>query len=170
MIGRSTSQVGELRREVAELRTAYAQLQAAHAELQAAHLEVEAAHAELRATHEALLERALAAEEMVRVLQGKREQQAQVMAAMNAELETLKRHVFGKRSEKTPPVSQEVKKGNGGNPADAEAAAQRRKQNREARKNLPTWCLRTKPRWGCRRSLVPARPARAASGRSSPTS
>jgi transposase len=110
MSGRGTSQVEALRQEVAGLRTANAEL----------------------------LQRALAAEEMVRVLKAERDQQAEVMAAMNAELEALKRHVFGKRSEKMPPVSREVKKRNGTTPGDAAAAEQRRKENREARKNLPT--------------------------------
>jgi transposase len=120
MSGAGTSQVEALERAVAAL---------------------QAANAELRtqvATGEEWRLRALAAEEMVRVLKAERDQQAEVMAAMNAELEALKRHVFGKRSEKMPPMSREVKKKNGETPADAAAAAQKRKENREARKKLPT--------------------------------
>jgi transposase len=110
MSGLDTSQVDALRQEVAELRVA----------------------------NTALLQRTLAAEEMVRVLKAERDQQAEVMAAMNGELEALKRRVFGKRSEKMPPMSREVKKRNGETPADAAAAAQKRKENREARKKLQT--------------------------------
>ncbi len=83
-------------------------------------------------------QRAEAAESMCRTLKAERDQQAEVMAAMNAELEALKRRVFGKRSEKMPPMDREVKKNGPSEEGQAaEEAARLRKENREARKRLP---------------------------------
>jgi len=143
-----------LQREVAELRAAHTGLQAAYGELQAAHAELRVSYAELQAAHAelqaALVERdarnaelqqrALVAEETVRILKAERNQQAETLAVMKGELEELKRRVFGKRSEKMPPVSRELKKQDGDAPTEAEAAAaaELRKKNREARKNLPS--------------------------------
>jgi transposase len=140
MNGRETSQLTALKEELAQLRTAHAELQATYAGLQAAHAELQAAFAEREARNAELSQRALAAEELVRTLKAERDQQAEVLAAMKGELEELKRRVFGKRSEKMPPVSRELKKQDGDAPTEAEAAAaaEQRKKNREARKNLPT--------------------------------
>ena len=140
MNGRDTSQVAALREEVAQVRAAYDGLQASYAGLQAAHTELQAAHAEREARHSELLQRALTAEEMVRTLKAERDQLSEVIVVMKGELEALKRRVFGKRSEKMPPVSRELRKQDGDAPTEAEvaAAAEKRKKNREARKKLPT--------------------------------
>lgn len=83
-------------------------------------------------------QRAEAAEERIRVLTAERTQQADVMAAMNAELETLRRRVFGRQSEKMPPMSREVKARSKNAETDAAEAARKRKANRDARRNLET--------------------------------
>ena len=129
-----------MREEVAQVRAAYDGLQASYAGLQAAHTELQAAHAEREARHSELLQRALTAEEMVRTLKAERDQLSEVIVVMKGELEALKRRVFGKRSEKMPPVSRELRKQDGDAPTEAEvaAAAEKRKKNREARKKLPT--------------------------------
>jgi len=57
------------------------------------------------------------------------------VAAQEAELEKLKRHVFGKRSEKVTPVSEELRRKN---PRTPEQTAEERRTKREKRKTLPT--------------------------------
>lgn len=54
-----------------------------------------------------------------------------------AQLEALQRHVFGKRSEKMPPVSKELRDRGGAAP-DPAASKEKRRKRAEARKELPT--------------------------------
>ena len=57
------------------------------------------------------------------------------MAAMGATLEKLQRHVFGKRSEKMPPVKEELRK-QGVIQADPEATLAKRRQHLEPPRDL----------------------------------
>lgn len=90
------------------------------------------------------MERAKAAEEQVRIhvarvtaLEEERKQQAEVMEAMKAELDALKRHVFGQRSEKMPPVDRELRR-TGKTKRDLEKERQRRKDNKDKKAGLET--------------------------------
>lgn len=91
---------------------------------------------ELTAEAQRQFQRAEAAEQMCENLKAERDQQAGVMAAMNSELEALKRHVFGKRSEKMPPMAGEVKRSRVDDGSAAAEGEKKRKENREARKLL----------------------------------
>lgn len=108
------------------------------AELRASLAQLREENAALREALGRQTQRAEVAEERVRVLIAERGQQADVMAAMNAELETLRRRVFGRQSEKMPPMSREVKSRTKNAEADAAEAARKRKENRDARRNLET--------------------------------
>ena len=55
-------------------------------------------------------------------------------AALSAQLDKLQRHVFGQRSEKMPPISEELRRGQ---PKDSERAKARRQQNARVKRALP---------------------------------
>ena len=59
------------------------------------------------------------------------------VAAMQSTLETLPRHVFGRRSEKMPRVSDEIRDPSTAE-ADREAALQKRRENAAKKRELPT--------------------------------
>jgi transposase len=59
-----------------------------------------------------------------------------VVREMRGSLAKLQRHVFGKRSEKMPPVGEELRRA-GATAADPEAALERRRANAERKKALP---------------------------------
>lgn len=118
-------------RDFAELRTSVAQLREENGALRRENTELR--EALLRET-----QRAEVAEERVRVLAAERAEQADVMASMNAELETLRRRVFGRQSEKMPPMSRELKARSKNADADAAEAARKRKENRDTRRTLET--------------------------------
>ena len=67
-----------------------------------------------------------------------RADQAKVMAAMKAELDALKRMVYGRSSEKMPPVAKELRGRGKIKKRDPDKAAARRKKNKEKRKDLET--------------------------------
>ena len=91
--------------------------------------------AERAALAESYRERVVYLEERLRALESERQEQTEVMAAMNAEFEVLKRQVFGRKSEKIPPVERELRKRNKPDPAKA---AERRRQNKDKkRKKAP---------------------------------
>lgn len=56
---------------------------------------------------------------------------------LTAQMEVLQRHVFGKRSEKMPPVARELRDQRGVKP-DPAAAAEKRRKRAQAREDLPT--------------------------------
>ena len=74
-------------------------------------------------------QRALRADAELENARQERQQQAEVMEAMKAELDVLKRHVFGQRSEKMPPVDRELRR-TGKTKRDPEKERQRRKDNK----------------------------------------
>ena len=134
-----------LRAENAELRLLNGELRAENAELKEMFRALAAEFSGLKAQVATLPEeakrqkqRADAAEEMLRVLRAERDEQARVMAAMNGELEALKRQVFGKRSEKMPAMAREVRTRTRDCAQARLDAARRRAENREARKRLET--------------------------------
>jgi transposase len=55
---------------------------------------------------------------------------------LSAQMEAMQRHIFGKRSEKMPPVSKELRD-RGDSKPDPDAAKKKRKDRSEARKTLP---------------------------------
>jgi transposase len=58
------------------------------------------------------------------------------VVAMEGTLSKLQRHVFGKRSEKIPPVAEALRAA--GVESDPEAALEKRQENAEAKKALPS--------------------------------
>jgi len=121
MIGQDQNPPAEWHVERAELRAENARLQSALAEQTA---------------------RADKAEQSAQVLELKfvtieaeRTQQAEVMDAMKAQLDELKRQVFGRSSEKMPPVDRELRR-TGRLKRDPAAAAKRRQENKEKREKL----------------------------------
>ena len=87
---------------------------------------------------------AKAATETVRLLKAEldhleeeRRQQAEVMEAMKAELDALKRHVFGQRSESMPSVDRELRR-KGKTKKDPAKEQQRRKDNKDKKAALET--------------------------------
>ena len=127
MRGDVTSQILALQKENAELRAANAGLILAS----------QKENAELRAANAGLLQRALIAEQMFQQLEKERSNQIQVMEAMKAELEVLKRHVFGQRSEKMPTVQRELERKKNVK-ADPSQERQRRKDNKDKKAELET--------------------------------
>ena len=71
-------------------------------------------------------------------IEKERAEQAEVMAAMKAELDALKRMVYGRSSEKMPPVAKALRGRGKVKKRDPEKAAARRKENKEKRKELET--------------------------------
>ena len=67
-----------------------------------------------------------------------RDQQAEVMTAMKAELDVLKRTVYGRKSEKMPPIAKELRRVGKVKKRDPDQAAACRKKNKEKRKELET--------------------------------
>src|SRR5690554_3344352 len=72
------------------------------------------------------------AEELRKRLSEAEERQAH----LEAQLAALQRHVFGKRSEKMPPVAKELRDRGGPGP-DPAASKEKRKKRAEARRDLP---------------------------------
>ena len=70
-------------------------------------------------------------------LKAERRQQADVIEALKAELDALKRHVFGQRSEVMPPVDRELRR-KGKTKRDPEKERQRRKANKDKKAALET--------------------------------
>ena len=70
-------------------------------------------------------------------LEEERRQQAEVLEAMKAELDALKRHVFGQRSEVMPPVGRELRR-KGKTKRDPAKERQRRKENKDKKAALET--------------------------------
>ena len=81
--------------------------------------------------------RGKAAEALAVVLKLERDEQAEVMETMKAELDALKRHVFGQRSEVMPPVDRELRR-NGKTKRDPGKERQRRKTNKDKKAALET--------------------------------
>jgi transposase len=71
-------------------------------------------------------------------IEKERAEQAEVMAAMKAELDALKRMVYGRSSEKMPPVAKELRGRGKIKKRDSDKAAARRNENQEKRKDLET--------------------------------
>jgi transposase len=94
-------------------------------------------NAELRAANVALVQRALIAEEMFKQLEKERSNQIQVMEAMKAELDVLKRHVYGRRSETMPTIQRELQRKKQAK-SDPQKERQRRKDNKEKKDELET--------------------------------
>ena len=67
-----------------------------------------------------------------------RAEQAEVMTAMKAELDALKRMVYGRKSEKMPPIAKELRRVGKVKKRDPDKAATRRKKNKDKRKELET--------------------------------
>lgn len=65
------------------------------------------------------------------------EELRQQVAELTAQMQALQRHVFGKRSEKMPPVAKELRDRGGPGP-DPAASKEKRRKRAEARKELPT--------------------------------
>ena len=82
-------------------------------------------------------QRALRADAELENARQERQQQAEVMEAMKAELDVLKRHVFGQRSEKMPPVDRELRR-TGKTKRDPEKERQRRKDNKGKKNDVET--------------------------------
>ena len=82
-------------------------------------------------------QRALASETLLKTLTQERDEQAEVMEAMKAELAALKRHVFGQRSEAMPPVERELRR-KGKTKKDRDKERQRRKDNKDKKADLET--------------------------------
>lgn len=72
-------------------------------------------------------------EERLTKLEAERQEQSEMLVAMNDEFEALKRQVFGRKSEKIPPLKNEVRKRTGKKP-DPAKAAERRRQNKDQKK------------------------------------
>jgi transposase len=125
MIGQDKNPPTQWQIELAELRVENARLRKALAEQTA---------------------RAERAEEQVRNLEAKvtaleaeRDQQAEVMDVMKAQLDELQRMVFGRSSERMPPVDVELRRtGKANRDAAAAAAAKRRKENKNKKASLET--------------------------------
>lgn len=79
--------------------------------------------------------KAAALEEQLVSLKEKERAQAELISGMQSQLEKLTRHVFGTRSEKVTPVSEELRKKK---PRPPEATAEERREKRAKRAELPT--------------------------------
>jgi len=64
----------------------------------------------LRAANAELHQRVLVAEKLYHIAEQERVAQVQVLEALKAELDVLKRHVFGKRSQKMPNIQGELQR------------------------------------------------------------
>jgi transposase len=76
-----------------------------------------------------------ALEDELASLKEKERAQAELISGMQSQLEKLTRHVFGRRSEKVTPVSEELRKKK---PRSPEATAEERREKRAKRAELPT--------------------------------
>ena len=133
-----SSILASLVQQIDELRSGFAQLRQENLELRAENAALRKENAELKEELRRQVQRADAAEERVRVLVAERDQQATVMATMNAELVALRKKVYGRQSEKMPSISSEVKKQTKGAQSEGAESKQKRKENRELRKALQT--------------------------------
>jgi len=91
----------------------------------------------LRAANAELHQRVLVAEKLYHIAEQERVAQVQVLEALKAELDVLKRHVFGKRSEKMPNIQGELQRKKNAKP-DPNKERQRRKENKEKKAGLET--------------------------------
>lgn len=98
-----SSILASLVQQIDELRSGFAQLRQENLELRAENAALRKENAELKEELRRQVQRADAAEERVRVLVAERDQQATVMAAMNAELVALRKKVYGRQSRRCRP-------------------------------------------------------------------